>query len=462
MKSPTARFFGLLSPAAWVIVGLAAASSLAVALTRPEPRRGTQFWIFAIQEEPFYRSVVAEWNRGHPSEAVQLVVVNTSTLQQRMMSSFFSGTPIADMLEVERSLVGSALAGPLESVGFVDLTDRLRSQGLADRINAPSFSPWTSRGRIFGIPHDVHPVLLAYRADLVEAAGIDVSGIQTWDDYFRVMAPLMRSLHGGGRIDRYLINGWPSDLYTAEMLLLEAGGALFDARDRPTVDSDVNARIIARLATWYTGPHRVARSIDYFSASGHQMCLNGLTVGLLVPDWYAGLVMKLEMPGLAGRMKLMPLPAWEPGGRRTSVWGGTMLGIPRSSTRQRAAWDFAQHLYLSRETARSLFRENGIISPVKSNWDDPVYDQPDPYFCGQRVGRMFIDQAPSVPLRPSSPYNAFAVAAFDNCLIELTDYSARTGRADPAALLPEARRLLGEAQRGVQAQVARNVFLASP
>jgi len=461
MKSFFARFFGALSPAAWVIVALAVGSSIGVALVRATPRRGLQFWIFAVNHEPFYRAVVADWNREHPDKPVQISLVNVTALEQRMMSSFFSGTPIADVLEVERSIVGPAFAGPLPSVGFVDLTDRLRQQDLLERINHPSFSPWTSRGRIFGIPHDVHPVLLAYRADLVEAAGIDMSRIQTWDDYFRMLAPLMKSPGGSGPVDRYLINGWPSDYYTAEMLLLQAGGALFDAHERPTLNSAFNARFIARLATWYTGPHRVARSLDYFSASGHQMMLQGQIVGLLVPDWYAGLILKPEMPGLAGKMKLMPLPAWEPGGRRTSAWGGTMLAIAKSSARQQEAWDFAQFLYLSPTTAVALFRGDGIVSPIKSFWSNPVYDEPDPYFCGQHFGRLFLDQASNVPMRTSSPYNQQALTAFDNCLIDVTAYADRTGRYDPAPLVPEAQRLLDGAQRQIADQIARNVFLTA-
>ena len=456
------RLPSFLSPAAWVIVGLAAASTIGICLMRPPASRALQFWIFAIQHKPFYQTAIAGWNHTHPDKPVELVLMSGTALQQRMMSSFFSGTPIADVLEVERSNIGPAFAGPLEKIGFVDLTDRLRDQGLLDGINRPSFSPWTSRGRIFGIPHDVHPVLLAYRADLVEAAGIDVSRIETWDDYFRVMAPLQVAAGESGGPGRALVVGWPSDYYIAEMLLLESGGAIFDARGRPTLNAPFNARFLARLATWFTGPRPVARSVDWFSASGHRMLLDGLVVGLPVPDWYAGIILKLEIPGLAGKLKLMPLPAWERGGRRTSVWGGTMLGIAKCSPRREDAWEVAQYLYLARATAEALFRRNGIVSPIRSHWTDPVYDQPDPYFCGQPVGRLFLDQAPHVPVRTSSPFNEQALTAFDNCLISVTDYAVRTGRADPATLVPEAQRLLDQAQRDITALVGRNAFLSSP
>jgi arabinosaccharide transport system substrate-binding protein len=461
MKPALGRFFGVLSPAAWVMVGLAAASSVGIALVRVTPKRGMQFWIFAAPHESVYRPVIMEWNRRHPDQEVQLTLVSGMALQQRMMSAFLSGTPIADLIEVERYTAGEAFAGPLDQVGFVDLTDRLKQQGLMERINPSSFSPWTSRDHIFGIPHDVHPVLLVYRADLVEAAGIDVSRIETWDDYFRIMAPLMKSLDGSGRIDRYLINGWPTDPYPAEMLLLQSGGTLFDDQERPAFNTAFNARFLAKLVTWYTGPHRVARSLDYFSASGHQMLLDGLTVGLLAPDWYAG-KLKAEIPGLAGKLKVMPLPAWERGGRRTSVWGGTMLAIPKSSRRQKADWEFAQFLYLSPQVAEALYRDASIVSPVKANWSNPIYDQPDPYFCGQPLGRLYLNQAPNVPRRSSSPYVLQATVLFDDCLIDLVRYADQGGRYDPAALVPAAQGILDRAQANLQAQIGRNVFLAAP
>ncbi len=65
-----------------------------------------------------------------------------------------------------------------------------------DATNVPSFALWTTRGRIFGIPHDIHPVLLAHRADIIEAAGIDVSDIETWEDFDRILRPFMTDTNG--------------------------------------------------------------------------------------------------------------------------------------------------------------------------------------------------------------------------------------------------------------------------
>jgi arabinosaccharide transport system substrate-binding protein len=244
------------------------------------------------------------------------------------------------------------------------------------------------------------------------------------------------------------------------MLLRQADGNLFDEQDRPTLNLSRNAAILARLVTWFTGPARVCADVDLFSASGHKQRLDGVVIGSILPDWMAG-QWKNEMPGLAGKVKVMPLPAWEAGGRRTSVWrGGTMLGISKRAPRPDDAWAFITHLALSPELAEDLFRKTTIVPPNRSLWSLPVFDEPDPYFSGQPVGRLYLDQAGDVPTRSSSPYASSAQDYLNNALVVLRAYADRNKLYDPAALQPEAQRLLDAAQQHLVREIGRNTFLA--
>ncbi|MBC7773417.1 MAG: extracellular solute-binding protein, partial [Pyrinomonadaceae bacterium] len=333
-----------------------------------------------------------------------------------------------------------------------------QSEGISQQINTPSFSPWTSRGRTFGIPHDIHPVMLAYRADIIEAAGIDVSTIQTWDDFVRVLRPLMASKTSSGEPRHYLLNFWETHFEQFEVYILQAGGTLFDAADVPTLNSDINARVMAQLVAWCNGPDRICADAPEFSASGNQLLLEGYVLAALMPDWMCN-VWKKEIPQLAGKVKLMPIPAWDTGGRRTSVRGGTMLGISRTASNPDELWRFAKHLYLSRDLARQLYKEGDIVTPVKTLWDDPIFDEPDPFFCNQAKGRMYLNLASSVPPRASSPYNRLAQLRMQDALVALNTYSRRTKLFDVDSLMPESQRLLDVAQSAVQRELDRNVFL---
>jgi arabinosaccharide transport system substrate-binding protein len=454
---------GFLSAGAWIIVAVAVVSSIVI-LCRPQTRSsGLQMWTTAREHMVMYTPLLNDWNahagpQTHPAVNIQLF--SGDVLQRRMMSGFLSDVPVSDLIEVERSLIGPAFGGPLKDVGFVDLTDRLKAEGLYDQFNAPSFSPWSSRGHIFGLPHDVHPVLLGYRADILEAAGIDMSRIQTWDDFAQAMQPLLKDTDSEGRPRHYPLNLWYTSIDQIETLVLQASGPLFDISGRPVIDTDSNAHALATMVSWMTGPNRISVDAQEFTASGNQLRLDGYVVCSIMPDWLGG-VWKNDIPGLSGKLKLIPLPAWTPGGRRTSVWGGTMLGLCKASKNFDRAWDFAKQLYLNKEIARQLYETNDIISPLKKMWDEPFYSVPDPFFCGQVIGRMYIAQAPHVPSRTSSPYNQFAKQRLQDAAKDLYDYATSRHVYNAAALEPEAHAGLRRAQTEVQLQIDKNVFLAS-
>jgi len=448
----------LFSPGLWIVLLMAVISTVLVALLPVKANRGMQMWVFDANHAKIAGFIAEDWNRAHPATPVQVKLITGAALQTRMLSGFYSDTPVADLIEVERSMIGQVFAGPVADVGFVDLTGRLDRENLRTGINEPSFSPWTTRGHIFGLPHDVHPVMLMYRSDLVEAAGIDMSKIETWDDYFRVLRPLMLDLDGDGRPDRYLLNSSPTSLFYHEVLLLQAGGRLFDNANHPKLNEPLNARILAKMATWYTGPTQVAAEAPIGGPSALQLIREGYVIGLLAPDFIAGQI-RMSLPDMAGKFKFMPLPAWEKGGRRTSVLGGTMLGITKAGATTSTAWAFAKQLYLSSDTAHRLYDVARIVTPIKANWNQPFYDEPDPFYSNQRIGRMYIQLAPEVPVRPSSPYYPMTQQLLSSVVIRLCRYADEHRLYDGPSLEPEAQRLLDEAQHKVEAQIHRNAFL---
>jgi arabinosaccharide transport system substrate-binding protein len=444
-----------------LIAGIAVVTTLAALALPSSNTQGVSMWTFARMHADMYRPELAKWNdqQSDPSQRVNLSLIGVQAMEQRMMSAFLAGLPSADLIEAERRNAARAFAGPLESVGFLDLTPFIERDGLLNRVNKASFLPWSKDGRIFGLPHDVHPMMLAYRADIVEAAGIDVNQIETWADFERVMRPLLYNTDGSRRSDRYLINMWETQIDLIEAVLLQAGGGVIDAFGVPVIDSEINARTISHIAMWTSGPEPIAAEVSFWDATGHQLMRDGFVIATFAPDWMCNYWRK-EVPQLAGKMKLMPMPAWEKGGRRTSVWGGTMLGIPKTAENPEKLWEIAKHLYLSRELAHELYDKGDIITPVREFWQDDIYDKPDPFFMGQPKGRMYINLAPDVPDRFSSPFGAIALARTQSAVSKLCAYARANKPATAEELLPKARELLAEAQQDAMRHVNRNVFFA--
>ncbi len=446
-----------ISPGVVVIAGLMLASAAWVAVRPVAQRDGLSFWVFARTHYQMYVPVADRWREagGH---RLDVALLSADALPRRLIASMHAGTHMADLVEIERSMASQVFSGPIDGIGLIDLTDRLHAEGLYDRFNEPSFAPWTVSGRVFGLPHDVHPVLLCYRADLVEEAGIDITSLTTWASFKEAMRAMVVDLDGDGRPDRYPLSLSETHLDQIEALLLQAGGGLFDIDGVPTLASDVNAATLAEITTWLTGPGRIAGDAPEFSASGNRLRLEGYVVCSLMSDWLTS-VWESDLPQLEGKLRLMPLPAWEPGGRRTSVWGGTMIGIPKTTPDPEQAWAVAKELYLSEPLARELYERAGIISPVRALWDRGWYAAPRAYFGGQRTGRLYLEQAPDVPRRVSSPFDTIAKAGLQDVVIQLKRHAEETGVYDAAALQPVAKQLLEAAEARVRWHMNRNVFV---
>jgi arabinosaccharide transport system substrate-binding protein len=446
-----------LSVGVWVILALLIVSGvLLLASKQGVDDEQLQMWVFSPEHQQMYGPVIEEAESADPDNGINLVLMDKAAIKSRMLSGFFGGLPTADLIEVERASIGQAFMGPVEAIGFRDLTDRLAEEGLLDGFNPSSLSPWSVDGRVFGMPHDVHPVMLAYRADLTEAAGIDLTRATTWDEFFDLLRPMMDA-DGDGRVEHYPLSFWYTQPDNLELLLLQGGGRLFDERGVPTIKDRKNAQLLAEMISWSVGPDRAVIDIEEFSASGHQARIDGDAIAYLAPDWMCS-VWRMHVPKIGGKMKLMPLPAFERGGRRTSVRGGTMLGFPKESEHFEEAWEIAKLLYTSPEIARQLYAEVDIITPVRALWDDPIYDEPDPFFMGQPKGRMYIELASDIPLRTSSPYNQNARFALRDAAMNLARYANANAVYDADELEAEAQRLLEQAHTDVVRQMSRNAF----
>uniref|UniRef100_UPI00404B8244 hypothetical protein n=1 Tax=Cephaloticoccus sp. TaxID=1985742 RepID=UPI00404B8244 len=74
-------------------------------------------------------------------------------------------------------------------------------------------------------------------------------------------------------------------------------------------------------------------------------------------------------------------------------------------------------------------------------------------------GRMYINLAPDVPLRPSSPFYGNAQQVLNVAIIDLARYTDENAIDDPMALNEESQRLLDQAQAQLLQQMNRNVFI---
>lgn len=418
------------------------------------PQPDLVFATFTKEHADAYDPIIEQFEKDR-GVRIQLQVVEQRALQSRLQAAMQVGAEVPDMVELIYDSLGVFTKGPLEEVRFVDMTDRVHETGLINDVVTSRFGKWSDRGRVFALPHDVHPVMLAYRRDLVEALGIDVNKLTTWEEFARVGREIAtKDLDGDGVPDRYMID-LPSEGRDAlRLLLVQQGGQIFDSSGDVAFDNEATVDVFLWFVRQVQGPDRIA----FYAGWGQNLArvmMDGLCLFYICPDWRTR-QFQMDVPQLEGKMALMPLPAWEKGGVRTSTWGGTGLAITKQAKDPELAWELAMHLYFNAEQQGRRFEQTQILSPLRTAWDEPAFDKPNKFFSGQKIGRMYADLAPQVPEEQSNAYMSLAVSKMSEAFANVALYHRQNGEK---GLREYARAELKRVADHVRGVMARNVFL---
>jgi ABC-type glycerol-3-phosphate transport system substrate-binding protein len=211
-------------------------------------------------------------------------------------------------------------------------------------------------------------------------------------------------------------------------LLLQRGIDLIDEDGRPHLTDPKVAATLTFYAQLVAGPRRIAVE----SNAGTGPYVNDLVAGniaaTLTPDWRLFYLRAYGGDALKGRLRMMPLPRFDPADPPTTTWSGTMAAIPRAAKHPAVAWKMIEFFYLGEASLEARVKESGILPPVKDYWDRPFLHEPDPLFAGgQRTMELYIDLAEQVPPRHLSWASPVAAAALGYVLNEANQY-LRSGR----------------------------------
>jgi hypothetical protein len=111
MKSIFGRMLMILSPGGCIILLIAGLSTLVI-MFRPLPGlEGQAVWIYTPRHAEIYKRELAQWNRLHPDNRAHLGLFEYHAFQRRLLSGFLAGTPVGDLIEVERNMIGPTFTG---------------------------------------------------------------------------------------------------------------------------------------------------------------------------------------------------------------------------------------------------------------------------------------------------------------------------------------------------------------
>ncbi|MEA2711082.1 MAG: arabinooligosaccharide transport system substrate-binding protein [Phycisphaerales bacterium] len=404
-----------------LIIALVAGAVVAV---RPNERKADlTLWVFADSHYKAYKPLIPEFERKHNC-TVNLNVLSARALAIRLTSLFMSGekneeTP--DLVEMEIGLIGRFFRPPVADIGFRPLNDRLAESGLDQRIVKTRFAPWSKEGQIFGVPHDLHPCVIVYREDLFHEAGVDLTQAKTWPQYHAACLKFRDYWVARGYKTRHALELPESSSDYLQVMLLQRGINPIDSYGNIYLEDPRVAETLAFYAQLVAGNKKVTAQSSQGIGAFMKDVTEGSLCSFVTPDWRVTYI-KRYGAAVSGKMRLMPMPVFDPSDAPTSTWGGTMMGITKACENPDLAWKLMEHLYFSKPGMKARQESSEILPPITTMWNEPVYHAPDPYFGNQKASELYIELAPKIPARYVTFASQVATLELNQALVRATEY----------------------------------------
>lgn len=346
-----------------------------------------RLWTANIAAESL-QSQLPDFVRQYPAVRVQLDMAGSNMSRARFLLALSAGVGAPDIYQIEIGYVARyAATGQL-----CDLTER--AAPYADQFTRACWENCLWDGRVYAIPWDAGPCLIYYKKSVLDKYGIDAGTIRTWDDYLAAGERIRDASAGKTRM---LPLATGEMFHFFEMLLQQRGGQIFDEQGRVVIDSTATRETLDLI-------RRILQSDISLNISpfGHEMFASFSSEDIATypnASWFGGFVKKYTAEKMADELqwRALPLPAHRGQVVRSSNRGGSVLVIPRQSQKQDAAWSLIEFTLCRSENQLAHYRKFNLFPAFLPAQQGPEFDQPEPFFGGQRFSQRLADDFALVP-----------------------------------------------------------------
>ncbi|HET7270436.1 MAG TPA: extracellular solute-binding protein [Rubrobacter sp.] len=360
--------------------------------------KSLEFWGFDEGRVNFAKAAYKSkaFTSKHGDVKVDFRILPYEQMHDKLLTALVSGEGAPDIADIEISRFGQFIKG--DHVPLLGLKKRI-GDDINDIYKPAAVDPWSWKGEIYGVGNELNTVVMAYRKDILEGAGVKLP-FETWDDVIAAGKKVstgdrkMFAIHDLAFGDHY-------------MLMQEAGTSYFDANGNYNGDDPRSIEAmqflhdlvykyeIAGLApaeannNWAPPQYMAAFRAERFIA----------TWG---PPWHLSYFID-QVPDQEGNWTVQELPQGLGDSRPTANFGGTGQAITEQSGNPEASWDLIKAANLTKEGVLFDFKARTAYPAYKPAYDDPALAEPSDYFGGVKIGQVYSDIADDLPAFRQSP-----------------------------------------------------------
>ncbi|WP_105032842.1 ABC transporter substrate-binding protein [Arthrobacter ruber] len=335
---------------------------------------------------PGMDEVVKLWNAENPEIQVEVQTGpngNSGTYQNFFNQIQAGNAPDLGQIEYD-ALPNFRVQDGLENIAACE--------GVADAQD--KFVDWTwgqvtfgEEGSVYAVPQDSGPMAMYYRADLFEAAGIEVP--TTWEEY----AAAAEQIKAQGS---YITNFPKQDVNWFAGMVWQNGGQWF-ANDGESWDVNLTSPESEEVATYWQDllSKDLVSTLPSFSDEWNASFNQGQQWTWVSAVWGAT-TLSDGAPDTAGKWAVAPMPQWEDGGETAGNWGGSSTAVLKGSEHPAEAAKFALWLNTDPEALALANELGGIYPAAKSATELEAFAGGVDYYGGQKIYEVFADASSNV------------------------------------------------------------------
>ena len=331
-------------------------------------------WVFAELHAAFYEQMADQWNEANPDRPVDLevTVYPYDDMHNKLQLAANSGSGLPDVVDIEVSKFSNFVTEDGRTP-LMDLSEA--AEPYKDDIVEARLDLYSRAGGIYGFPMHVGAFVAFYNAALLEAAGVDYTTIETWDD-FEAAGTAYNQATGKA----FGVASTGVDM-VEPLMVAQLGGSFFDEDGNVAVNSPevVEALEIEQgmldAGALSTIPRGSPDSEEAFGAINR-----GDYAAIVYPAWYTSRFVDY-MPDLSGDVAIAPAPVMDGGEVATIGGGGTGTAVVESSPNKDFAAEWLAFAKLSPEANVAVWEVLGFDPVNMAVWeDDEVTHNPENKF----------------------------------------------------------------------------------
>lgn len=346
----------------------------------------------------YLKDAAVEFQKKYPNVEFEFEEMGTDQVYNKLSTSLATGQGIADVIQLE----GEVLAGYAEKFpkGFLDMSTAFKeSEFLPVKVGEVKIGE-----KMHAFPWDAGPMGLFYRKDYFATAGVNAADLKTWDDFIaagkKVVAVCKTAT--GESVKMVPIRPTKPSLYAT--FRSENGISTFDEKGNPLINDPRSIEAMELLKRMYD--ENIGQNFNGWDEyEGTVVNENVATIPEAV--WMMGTI-KDKNPSGKGKWGVVPLPQMREGENGGAANGGSVLAVNAKTKQKEMATAFVRFAMTDVKLQAEGFKKYGLYPSYIPCYDDPLFQEGDEFFGGDKIYNVFIASGKNIPAFPVNGNNAEA------------------------------------------------------